>query len=138
MRTLWIMAVLLVGVEGSLIEFAKMILEETKRLPFPYYTTYGCYCGWGGQGQPKDATDRCCFVHDCCYGKLSNCKPKTDRYSYSRKSGVIICGEGTPCEKQICECDKAAAVCFRENLRTYKKRYMAYPDLLCKKPAEKC
>nr|Q6EER3.1 RecName: Full=Basic phospholipase A2 Sct-N6; Short=svPLA2; AltName: Full=Phosphatidylcholine 2-acylhydrolase; Flags: Precursor [Sistrurus tergeminus]AAR14163.1 N6b basic phospholipase A2 [Sistrurus tergeminus] len=138
MRTFWIVAVLLVGVEGNLLQFNKMIKIMTKKNAIPSYSSYGCYCGWGGRGRPKDATDRCCFVHDCCYEKLTDCSPKTDTYSYSLKSGVIICGGNDPCKKQICECDKAAAVCFGENLSTYKKRYMFYPDFLCTDPSETC
>ncbi|XP_015675832.1 basic phospholipase A2 trimucrotoxin [Protobothrops mucrosquamatus] len=138
MRTLWIVAVLLLGVEGNLLQFNKMIKIMTKKNAIPFYSSYGCYCGWGGQGKPKDATDRCCFVHDCCYGKLTDCSPKSDIYSYSWKTGIIICGEGTECEKKICECDRAAAVCLGHNLRTYKKRYMFYPDFLCTDPSEKC
>nr|AEO99169.1 phospholipase A2 [Ovophis monticola]AHJ09595.1 phospholipase A2 [Ovophis convictus] [Ovophis monticola] len=138
MRTLWIMAVLLLGVEGNLLQFNKMIKEETGKNAVPFYSSYGCYCGWGGQGQPKDGTDRCCFVHDCCYGKLTNCSPKSDIYSYSLKDGYITCGEGTWCEKQICECDRVAAICLRRNLDTYKNSYMLYPDFLCTGPTETC
>uniref|UniRef100_P59171 Acidic phospholipase A2 5 n=2 Tax=Viperinae TaxID=8690 RepID=PA2A5_ECHOC len=138
MRTLWIVAVWLIGVEGSVIEFGTMIIEETGRSPFPFYTSYGCYCGLGGKGKPKDDTDRCCFVHDCCYGSMPDCSPKTDIYRYHRENGEIICESGTSCEKRICECDKAAAVCFRENLKTYKNKYMVYPDSLCKEESEKC
>nr|Q1ZY03.1 RecName: Full=Basic phospholipase A2 DAV-N6; Short=svPLA2; AltName: Full=Phosphatidylcholine 2-acylhydrolase; Flags: Precursor [Deinagkistrodon acutus]CAJ85789.1 phospholipase A2, basic precursor [Deinagkistrodon acutus] len=138
MRTLWIVAVLLVSVEGHLLQFNKMIKIMTRKNAFPFYTSYGCYCGWGGRGWPKDATDSCCFVHDCCYQKLTGCSPKWDIYPYSWKTGVIICGEGTPCEKEICECDRAAAVCLGENLRTYKTKYMFYPDFLCKKPSKQC
>nr|Q2YHJ2.1 RecName: Full=Basic phospholipase A2 Tbo-G6D49; Short=svPLA2; AltName: Full=Phosphatidylcholine 2-acylhydrolase; Flags: Precursor [Trimeresurus borneensis]AAR14173.1 G6D49 phospholipase A2 [Trimeresurus borneensis] len=138
MRTLWIMAVLLVGVEGSLLEFGRMIKEETGKNPLFSYISYGCYCGWGGQGQPKDATDRCCFVHDCCYGKLWSCSPKTDIYFYYRKNGAIVCARGTWCEKQICECDKAAAICFRENLGTYKDEYQSYGKSRCTEKSLKC
>nr|P59071.1 RecName: Full=Basic phospholipase A2 VRV-PL-VIIIa; Short=svPLA2; AltName: Full=DPLA2; AltName: Full=P1; AltName: Full=Phosphatidylcholine 2-acylhydrolase; AltName: Full=Phospholipase A2 4; Short=PLA24 [Daboia russelii]1CL5_A Chain A, PROTEIN (PHOSPHOLIPASE A2) [Daboia russelii pulchella]1CL5_B Chain B, PROTEIN (PHOSPHOLIPASE A2) [Daboia russelii pulchella]1FB2_A Chain A, PHOSPHOLIPASE A2 [Daboia russelii pulchella]1FB2_B Chain B, PHOSPHOLIPASE A2 [Daboia russelii pulchella]1FV0_A Chain A, P len=116
----------------SLLEFGKMILEETGKLAIPSYSSYGCYCGWGGKGTPKDATDRCCFVHDCCYGNLPDCNPKSDRYKYKRVNGAIVCEKGTSCENRICECDKAAAICFRQNLNTYSKKYMLYPDFLCK------
>nr|P0DQQ0.1 RecName: Full=Basic phospholipase A2 BbTX-III; Short=svPLA2; AltName: Full=Brazilitoxin III; Short=BbTX-III; AltName: Full=Phosphatidylcholine 2-acylhydrolase [Bothrops brazili] len=117
----------------SLWEWGQMILKETGKNPFPYYGAYGCYCGWGGRRKPKDATDRCCFVHDCCrYKKLTGCPKTNDRYSYSRLDYTIVCGEDDPC-KEICECDKAAAVCFRENLRTYNKKYMAHLRVLCKK-----
>uniref|UniRef100_A0A6B2F9T6 Phospholipase A2-like central domain-containing protein n=1 Tax=Bothriechis nubestris TaxID=1766655 RepID=A0A6B2F9T6_9SAUR len=138
MRTLWIVAVLLVGVEGNLLQFNKMIKLETKKNAVPFYAFYGCYCGWGGRGQPKDATDRCCFEHDCCYGKLTKCNTKSDLYSYSSKYGFIICGKGTWCEKQICECDRIAAACLRRNLSTYKNKYMFYLDSYCKGPSEKC
>nr|AHJ09554.1 phospholipase A2 [Ovophis makazayazaya] len=138
MRTLWIVAVLLMGVEGSLVEFGRMIKEETGKNPFPSYTFYGCYCGLGGQGRPRDTTDRCCLMHDCCYENLTGCKTKTDPYPYSRKNGVMVCGGGTWCEKQICECDKAAAICLRDNLDTYNKEYQFYGDFRCKEGPKKC
>nr|P11407.1 RecName: Full=Basic phospholipase A2 ammodytoxin C; Short=AtxC; Short=svPLA2; AltName: Full=Phosphatidylcholine 2-acylhydrolase; Flags: Precursor [Vipera ammodytes ammodytes]CAA33238.1 unnamed protein product [Vipera ammodytes]CAA54147.1 phospholipase A2 [Vipera ammodytes ammodytes] len=138
MRTLWIVAVCLIGVEGSLLEFGMMILGETGKNPLTSYSFYGCYCGVGGKGTPKDATDRCCFVHDCCYGNLPDCSPKTDRYKYHRENGAIVCGKGTSCENRICECDRAAAICFRKNLKTYNYIYRNYPDILCKEESEKC
>nr|Q8JIY9.1 RecName: Full=Acidic phospholipase A2 jerdoxin; Short=svPLA2; AltName: Full=Phosphatidylcholine 2-acylhydrolase; Flags: Precursor [Protobothrops jerdonii]AAM33325.1 jerdoxin [Protobothrops jerdonii] len=138
MRTLWIMAVLLVGVEGHLWQFREMIKEATGKEPLTTYLFYACYCGWGGRGEPKDATDRCCFVHDCCYGKLTACSPKLDIYSYSQKNEDIVCGGGTECEKQICECDKAAAICFLDNLGTYNKEYNNYSKSRCIEESPKC
>ncbi|XP_061457497.1 basic phospholipase A2-like [Rhineura floridana] len=142
MNFLWGLLVLLVfsipGVKGSLLEFGSMIKEVTGKSAFPQYSTYGCYCGLGGQGLARDATDRCCQAHDCCYGKLSDCKTKTDRYQYTNKNGVITCGEGSWCEKQICECDKTAALCFRENLDTYDVKYRFYYNINCKESTMKC
>nr|AJA90802.1 acidic phospholipase A2 [Azemiops feae] len=138
MRTLWIVAVLLMGVEGGILEFGRMIKEETEKIAFDTYTFYGCNCGWEGLRQPKDANDRCCFEHNCCYGKVTGCDPKTDPYPYSRENGAIICGGGTSCENQICECDKAAAICFRENLGTYNEEYMYYEYSNCPEASEQC
>uniref|UniRef100_A0A6B2F8H4 Phospholipase A2-like central domain-containing protein n=1 Tax=Bothriechis nubestris TaxID=1766655 RepID=A0A6B2F8H4_9SAUR len=134
MRTLWIMAVLLVGVEGSMYELWKMILLETGKNAATSYVAYGCNCGVGGRGQPKDATDRCCFVHKCCYKKLTDCNPKTDRYSHSLKDKTIVCGENKPCLKELCECDKALAICLGENVNTYNKEYKIHMKFLCEKP----
>ncbi|KAG5858193.1 Phospholipase A2, group IIG [Bothrops jararaca] len=122
MRTLWIVAVLLVGVEGSLVEFGRMIKEETGEKTFPSYTFYGCYSA---------------AMHDCCYGKVTGCDPKIDP-TLQQGNGVIVCGGGTWCKKQICECDKAAATCLRDNLDTYNKEYQFYEDFRCKEGPKKC
>uniref|UniRef100_Q3HLQ4 Basic phospholipase A2 homolog TM-N49 n=1 Tax=Protobothrops mucrosquamatus TaxID=103944 RepID=PA2HB_PROMU len=138
MRTLWIMAVLLLGVEGNLLQFRKMIKKMTGKEPILSYATYGCNCGMAGVGQPVDGTDRCCFVHNCCYEKVTSCSPKWDQYIYSWENGNIVCGEKNPCKKQICECDKAAAMCFRDNVKTYKKRNIFYPKSSCTEPTDTC
>nr|AAL36975.1 Lys-49 phospholipase A2 precursor [Deinagkistrodon acutus] len=138
MRALWIVAVLLVGVEGSLFELGKMIWQETGKNPVKNYGLYGCNCGVGGRGEPLDATDRCCFVHKCCYKKLTDCDSKKDRYSYKWKNKAIVCGKNQPCMQEMCECDKAFAICLRENLDTYNKSFRYHLKPLCKKTSEQC
>uniref|UniRef100_A0A670ZIP8 Phospholipase A2 group IIA n=1 Tax=Pseudonaja textilis TaxID=8673 RepID=A0A670ZIP8_PSETE len=135
-RDLFLISCLHLNVK-PLIEFGRMIKEETGKTAFPSYTTYGCYCGLGGKGQPRDATDQCCLTHDCCYENLTDCHTKTDPYQYSQRNGVIFCG-GTWCKQQICECDKAAAICLRDSLDTYNTEYQFYVDLNCKEGPKKC
>ncbi|KAI4574419.1 hypothetical protein MJT46_003698 [Ovis ammon polii x Ovis aries] len=53
-----IMAVGLLQVHGSLLDFRKMIKFATGKEPATNYSFYGCYCGMRGRGTPKDATDR--------------------------------------------------------------------------------
>ncbi|XP_010286534.1 PREDICTED: acidic phospholipase A2-like [Phaethon lepturus] len=67
---------------GSLWELHKVITKATGKSALLYYSSYGCYCGLGGQGQPKDATDRCCQLHDICYANLLSyrCDAKTQGY----------------------------------------------------------
>nr|Q2YHJ6.1 RecName: Full=Acidic phospholipase A2 Tpu-E6a; Short=svPLA2; AltName: Full=Phosphatidylcholine 2-acylhydrolase; Flags: Precursor [Trimeresurus puniceus]AAR14168.1 E6a acidic phospholipase A2 [Trimeresurus puniceus] len=138
MRTLWIMAVLLLGVKGNLLQFELMIKKMSGRSGIRWYSDYGCYCGKGGHGQPQDATDRCCFVHDCCYGKVSGCDPKMAFYKYSSDNNDIVCGGNNPCLKEICECDRAAAICFRDNLSTYDNKYWNVPSETCQVESEPC
>ena len=56
----------------SLIGFSDMIKcyqpSESETSILRSYADYGCYCGKGGNGVTLDETDRCCFVHDNCYG----------------------------------------------------------------------
>nr|Q800C1.1 RecName: Full=Acidic phospholipase A2 Cvv-E6h; Short=svPLA2; AltName: Full=Phosphatidylcholine 2-acylhydrolase; Flags: Precursor [Crotalus viridis viridis]AAO93140.1 phospholipase A2 [Crotalus viridis viridis] len=138
MRTLWIVAVLLLGVEGSLVQFETLIMKIAGRSGLLWYSAYGCYCGWGGHGLPQDATDRCCFVHDCCYGKATDCNPKTVSYTYSVKNGEIICEDDDPCKRQVCECDRVAAVCFRDNIPSYNNNYKRFPAENCREEPEPC
>ncbi|XP_030078030.1 uncharacterized protein LOC115482423 [Microcaecilia unicolor] len=127
-------------VHGSLREFDKMIGQMTGKSAFPNYSGYGCYCGYGGRGAPIDATDRCCFRHDCCYSRVirRGCRPYTDMYNYSYSNGRVTCGSGSSCERQICECDRTAVTCFRSNLRSYSTRYTYRLNTLCRGSAPSC
>uniref|UniRef100_A0A0K8RS99 Phospholipase A2 3c n=1 Tax=Crotalus horridus TaxID=35024 RepID=A0A0K8RS99_CROHD len=138
MRALWILAVLLLGVEGSLVEFETLIMKIAGRSGVWYYSSYGCYCGAGGQGWPQDASDRCCFEHDCCYAKLTGCDPTTDVYTYRQEDGEIVCGGDDPCGTQICECDKAAAICFRDSMDTYDHEYWRFSLENCQGESQPC
>nr|AEY82466.1 PLA2 6 [Crotalus oreganus helleri] len=138
MRTLWIVAVLLLGVEGSLVQFETLIMKVAKRSGLLWYSAYGCYCGWGGHGRPQDATDRCCFVHDCCYGKATDCNPKTVSYTYSEENEEIVCGGDDPVRTQICECDQAATFCFRDNIPSYHNKYWLVPPKNCREEPHPC
>ncbi|KAM6998902.1 basic phospholipase A2 CoaTx-II-like [Passerculus sandwichensis] len=144
---------------GSLLQLHQMISQATGKNAFVYYGFYGCYCGLGGRGQPKDATDRCCQLHDACYDSLlrHDCDAKARPYYYSWRHGRLCCGEygparggaipprpgltlgspcpagqGSRCDFLSCECDRSLALCLRRNAWSYQRRYRFYPNWLCR------
>uniref|UniRef100_A0A5F9CRL6 Phospholipase A2 n=1 Tax=Oryctolagus cuniculus TaxID=9986 RepID=A0A5F9CRL6_RABIT len=135
-----IMAVGLLQAHCDLIKFAKMIKHTTGKDALLNYNGYGCHCGLGGKGTPKDATDRCCLAHDCCYERLKNmgCGTKLLSYKYSISEGQITCANEDYCQRGVCQCDKIAAYCFARNQKTYSVRYRHYPNLLCKGSKPSC
>uniref|UniRef100_UPI00358F50EF acidic phospholipase A2 PLA-2-like n=1 Tax=Myxine glutinosa TaxID=7769 RepID=UPI00358F50EF len=86
------------------------------------YINYGCYCGLGGCGQPLDGIDRCCQIHDECYGNIStmntSCRwyqsPHLTMYTWSFDSKKnIVCGDKPhTCLREICDCDKTVVECI--------------------------
>ncbi|XP_008820071.1 phospholipase A2, membrane associated [Nannospalax galili] len=128
-------------VEGSLVDFNKMIQLKTGKIAGSSYAFYGCHCGLGGKGAPKDATDWCCATHDCCYYHLKkqDCGTKFLPYKFTHSGGKITCAaDQNSCKKQLCECDKAAAECFARNLRSYSTKYQFYYNTLCHGVSPKC
>ncbi|XP_075801459.1 putative inactive group IIC secretory phospholipase A2 [Microtus pennsylvanicus] len=114
---------------SSFWQFQRMVRHITGRSAFFSYYGYGCYCGLGGRGIPVDATDRCCWAHDCCYHKLKEhgCQPILNGYQFSIVNGTVACGclpgGRCLCGQKACECDKLSAYCFKENLGTYEKAF---------------
>ncbi|XP_051844349.1 group IID secretory phospholipase A2 isoform X2 [Antechinus flavipes] len=125
---------------GSLKQLNKMIKQATGKNPLFSYLNYGCHCGLGGKGQPKDATDWCCKIHDCCYKHLKQqrCHVLVDRYNYNYNDGNIECCGGSQCEKKICQCDKELALCLQRNLGSYQKSYRSYWKFLCQDKNPEC
>uniref|UniRef100_A0A8B9WNC9 Phospholipase A2 n=1 Tax=Bos mutus grunniens TaxID=30521 RepID=A0A8B9WNC9_BOSMU len=99
MKTLLLLAVImafaLLQVHAHLWDFARMIKHTTGKGALLSYSAYGCYCGVSGRGSPKDATDWCCWEHDCCYKKLKHhgCGTKFLNYNVSIRRGQITCGK---------------------------------------------
>ncbi|XP_040276184.1 phospholipase A2 [Bufo bufo] len=92
--------------------------------PLQEFNNYGCYCGLGGGGTPKDALDKCCQVHDNCYSQANtypSCSglsdnPYTRSYAYTCSGTTITCtAYSDPCGQFICNCDRAAAICFSKS-----------------------
>ncbi|XP_027045607.1 basic phospholipase A2 homolog 1-like [Pocillopora damicornis] len=121
--------------QRNLVQFHNMIKCTTSRSSL-YYVDYGCYCGYGGTGNPLDATDRCCQVHDECYGRIMKdpdlCTFSSSVYwkIYSRDDTCTGCvDEEGSCERAICECDGAAARCFAES--EWNEEHYNYPSEHC-------
>ncbi|XP_019959066.2 phospholipase A2-like isoform X2 [Paralichthys olivaceus] len=124
LHSLVLVAVVVSSYDRALHQFRKMIqctMPGSK--PILNYADYGCYCGYGGNGTAVDDLDRCCQVHDNCYGdamQLDECwsildNPYTKVYSYSCEEAnkTVTCGkDNNNCEMFICECDRKAAECF--------------------------
>ncbi|XP_022779853.1 phospholipase A2 A2-actitoxin-Cgg2a-like [Stylophora pistillata] len=101
---------------------------------------YGCWCGYGGKGQPVDDLDRCCYVHDMCYNKLQSdvCPFKKAVYTlpYStEKRRPLKCKPPSYywyfkwCRYLLCKCDAEAARCFARS--HYDRRYKNYSQKYC-------
>nr|ABK63571.1 PLA2-3 precursor [Cryptophis nigrescens] len=102
----------------NLLQFKGMIecANHGSRDPWDY-NNYGCYCGTGGSGTPVDDLDRCCKIHDDCYGEAENsqnCSPYYTWYTWDCIENVPTCISKTGCNRSVCECDAAAAKCFAE------------------------
>ncbi|XP_044290042.1 phospholipase A2, minor isoenzyme-like isoform X1 [Varanus komodoensis] len=89
--------------------------------PYSEFNHYGCYCGFGGSGNPVDDLDKCCQTHDACYDasvNIPNChtffhNPYTQTYHYKCDGTKITCeSTNNPCQMHVCQCDRAAAMCF--------------------------
>ncbi|XP_040389328.1 basic phospholipase A2 Cdr-13-like isoform X2 [Cygnus olor] len=119
---------------GNLWDLQKMITKVTGRNAFLYYSSYGCYCGLGGHGRPKDATDRCCQLHDTCYDGLlrHQCNAKEQRYHYGWHGSSPTCSQGSWCAKLSCECDRSLGLCLKRSLKSYSRRYRLYPRYRCR------
>ena len=104
--------------------FAKLIICQTGKSPFKY-NNYGNWCGFGGSGKPVDATDSCCKTHDLCYdGLLSigTCSKCGLRITHYKMKGCSCAPSNSGCAAGLCNCDLAAAECFKKALPTYDPR----------------
>ncbi|XP_021230329.1 basic phospholipase A2 Cdr-13-like [Numida meleagris] len=142
---------------GNLWQLQQVITKMTGKNAVLRYSFYGCYCGVGGRGQPKDATDRCCQLHDACYDSLQrhHCDAKQQYYRYSWDRAHLTCSKwgcwkrGSPllqmesesvlpadrdswCARLSCECDRSLGLCLRRSARSYKWRYVLYPKSKCR------
>ncbi|CAK6440698.1 unnamed protein product [Pipistrellus nathusii] len=129
----WLVACSVPAVSGGLLELKSMIEKVTGKNALTNYGFYGCYCGWGGRGTPKDVTDWCCWIHDRCYGLLEEkgCYIRTQSYQYSVSRGLVTCETGAPCQMKLCSCDRKLVYCLKRNLKSYNPSYQYYPNLFC-------
>ncbi|XP_054705981.1 basic phospholipase A2 homolog Pgo-K49-like isoform X3 [Grus americana] len=118
---------------GSLWDLHKLITKVTGKDALLHYSFYGCYCGLGGKGQPKDATDKCCQLHDTCYDSLLryHCNAKVQGYHYGWHGSSPFCKGSSWCARLSCECDRSLALCLKRSIGSYSKRYRFYLKHWC-------
>uniref|UniRef100_A0A5S6QX06 Phospholipase A2 n=1 Tax=Trichuris muris TaxID=70415 RepID=A0A5S6QX06_TRIMR len=88
--------------------------------PISHYVNYGCWCGFGGSGEPVDNVDKCCQAHDFCYdnalrnGFCSLWQLYTTWYWWRCTNGRPYCFEkqSSSCGSALCECDRQIALCL--------------------------
>ncbi|KAK2837618.1 hypothetical protein Q5P01_014830 [Channa striata] len=105
----------------ALWQFGKIIQCAQPGVNPLLYNDYGCWCGIGGKGSPRDEVDMCCKVHDKCYEtsrKTPGCTAIADLpyvlvYDFSCSNQQVACSAtNNKCQAAVCECDRAAANCF--------------------------
>ncbi|XP_054250830.1 basic phospholipase A2 sphenotoxin subunit B-like [Indicator indicator] len=129
-----LLALGLAPAHGSILQLYKMISKATGKDALLHYSLYGCYCGLGGRGTPKDATDRCCQVHDQCYSNLLkkyHCDAKVQEYHYRWLGGLPTCKEESWCGHHSCQCDRSLALCLQRNIKSYSVWYLFYNKKKC-------
>uniref|UniRef100_A0A3P8N698 Phospholipase A2 n=1 Tax=Astatotilapia calliptera TaxID=8154 RepID=A0A3P8N698_ASTCA len=103
---------------GSMIQCAQPGVNPLR------YNNYGCYCGFGGKGTPRDGVDACCQIHDKCYAnsrKIPGCGDAEDLpyiidFDFTCNNQRVTCSAANDtCQAAVCECDRAAAHCFAQN-----------------------
>ncbi|KAF3696090.1 Phospholipase A2, major isoenzyme [Channa argus] len=105
----------------ALWQFGKIIQCAQPGVNPLLYNDYGCWCGIGGKGTPRDEVDLCCKVHDKCYEtsrKTPGCTAIADLpyvlvYNFTCSNKQVACSAtNNKCQAAVCECDRAAAHCF--------------------------
>ncbi|XP_060641798.2 phospholipase A2 [Anolis sagrei] len=123
----------------GIFQLAGAILCSTGRTPLAYLR-YGCYCGLGGSGWPRDKADWCCFRHDCCYAEAEKegCDPKMGSYPWECEDKEASCDDikEDKCQKLACKCDREAAHCLSE--APYQPTYVFWPLSSCGSRSPKC
>ncbi|XP_078571996.1 acidic phospholipase A2-like [Branchiostoma floridae x Branchiostoma japonicum] len=102
----------------------RLLYCTTRRNPLDY-NGYGCWCGFGGGGEPMDDVDRCCKAHDECYVDVEKSCGSLfvyiGSYGYRCKRREITCTSNSSwfwsqnstnkCKTALCNCDKVFAEC---------------------------
>ncbi|XP_045199146.1 basic phospholipase A2-like [Mercenaria mercenaria] len=100
------------------------------------YNPYGCFCGYGQRGSnPVDEADRCCKIHDDCYGDAhtkNHCYFWSGMfvgYTYDCKNGCR-CLDQEKCARKVCECDLQLADCLGKS--SFNVTYKEYDRSQCR------
>ncbi|XP_071953777.1 phospholipase A2 AP-PLA2-I-like [Antedon mediterranea] len=139
----------------SLGQMSDMIMCTTGRSAFYEYNGYGCYCGFGGSGDPIDNTDRCCKRHDRCYEKTDSSEggpcyrlmPYATNYRYNTRNCQSVtpeveCASASAysswyewlyrdCAIAICKCDRQLALCFASASNSYNPSHVRHDKSQC-------
>ncbi|KAM6166312.1 group 10 secretory phospholipase A2 [Erethizon dorsatum] len=122
----------------GILELADTVTCVGPRPPIAY-VKYGCFCGLGGHGKPRDSVDWCCHHHDCCYARAeeAGCSPKLDSYRWQCVDNQVQCGPAeNKCQELMCECDKNIAYCLAK--AEYNLKNFFYPRFLCEGDSPTC